>query len=140
MKNGLTRFDSNDWGLSVFDKVFDSFFTPFNYHSASQRMLTDVKETEKGFELKVDMPGYEKEDINLTLNDGYLTINAKREDAQEEKGYIKRERSFSCSRTFFVGDKVSEEDIKAKYTNGTLQIDIPKIEKKELPKKNIVID
>ncbi len=140
MKNQLRRMDDNDWGFGMFDKVFDSFFNPLVNSSSFSRMLTDVKETDSSYELKVDMPGYEKEDINLSLNDGYLTITAKREDSEEDKGYLKRERSYSCSRSFYVGKNVTEEDVKAKYKNGTLHVDVLKKDKKELPCKNIQID
>lgn len=140
MKNQIRRIEGNDWGFSVFDKMFDSFFAPLSYSSSCSRMLTDVKETDTSYELKVDMPGYEKEDINLSLSDGYLTVTAKREDKEEEQGYIKKERSYSCSRSFFVGKLVTEDDVKAKYKNGTLEVEVLKKEKKEPINKNIQID
>jgi HSP20 family molecular chaperone IbpA len=103
-------------------------------------MKTDIKETETEYELSIDMPGFDKKDINLTLENGYLSIEAKREEKEEENNYVKRERSFSCSRSYFVGDAVTEQDIKAKYNNGTLVLNVPK-KQKELPKRtNIEIE
>jgi len=93
------------------------------------------------FELFLDMPGFEKEDIALSLESGYLTVEAKREEKEEDgKNYLRRERTLSTKRSFYVGEAVTEEDIKAKYNNGTLVINVPKKDKKELPKKNIAIE
>jgi HSP20 family molecular chaperone IbpA len=103
-------------------------------------MKTDIKETENGYELMVDMPGFEKKDINLSLNNGYLTVEAKREEKEENDNFVRRERNFSCSRSFYVGEEVTEEDIKAKYNNGTLSLAVPKEDKKVLPRKNIEIE
>ena len=138
MRNFLTkRTNDNPWAFNFFDD-FEDFFKPVfvnrNYH-----MSTDIKENDKEYELSIDMPGYDKKDITLTLDKGYLTISAKRDENQED-GYIKRERSLSCSRSFFVGDNVTEEDVKAKYLNGTLSLTVPKKEKKEISAKNIVIE
>ena len=75
------------------------------------------------------MPGFEKENINLSLNNGYLEISAKmdKEDSDEEEKYVRRERFYGeCSRSFYVGDEITEEDIKAEFKNGLLKIDIPK--------------
>ena len=95
-------------------------------------MKTDIRETEKGFELDIDLPGFKKEDIQAQLKDGYLTISAQKAvnmDQKDEKGtrYIRRERyNGSCSRSFYVGEAVTEEDIEAKFENGILQLSIPK--------------
>ena len=140
MRNYLTR--RND-GLSFgrfFDDAFDDFFKPVFYGVKECSMKTDIKETEGGYELLVDMPGFEKKDITLSLENGYLTVQASREEKDESDKYVRRERNYSCSRSFYVGDAVSEEDIKAKYDNGTLNLSVPKKDKKELPKKNIEIE
>lgn len=139
MKNYLTRAGSNDWGWGLFDKMFDDFFKP-TFYRESASMRTDVKETENGYELSVDMPGFEKQDINLTLNNGYLTVEAKREEKQESDNYIRRERSCSYSRSYYVGDAVTEEDVKAKYDKGILTLSVPKKDKKEIPAKTIEIE
>ncbi len=139
MRNFLTN-RRNDLGFNFFEDAFDSFFRPaFNF--SGNAMKTDVKETDKGYELSVDMPGYEKGDIELSLDNGYLTVKAQRAQKEEDKdAFVRRERTYSCSRTFYVGNTVTEEDIKAKYVNGTLVMDVPKKEK-ELPvKKTIQID
>jgi HSP20 family molecular chaperone IbpA len=87
------------------------------------------------------MPGFEKSDISLNLENGYLTIEAKREEKQEDdKNYVRRERNFSCKRSYYVGENVTEEDVKAKYLNGTLEILVPKKKEKEITRKNIAID
>ena len=104
-----------------------------------------IKEDEKQYELDVEMPGFKKEEINIDLNDGYLTINAKREDKHEEnnehgKKFVRRERSYFASRSYYVGDKIKENDIKAKYENGVLSLIVPKEEPKKLPEHKIHID
>lgn len=140
MRNYLSR-RNNDLGFGFFDEVFDDFFKPVFYGVKENSMKTDIKETETGYELSVDMPGYNKEDITLSLDNGYLKVEAKREEKEEDKdNFIRRERSYSCARSYYVGDRVTEEDIKAKYDNGTLTLKVPK-EQKEIPqKRNIAID
>ena len=137
MRNYLSR-RNEDFGLSAFD-VFDDFFKPF-YYSPSKSMRTDVKETENGYELSVDMPGFDKNDINLSLENGYLKVEASKTQKEEDDKYIHRERNVSCSRSFYVGNSVTEEDVKAKYLNGTLVLNVPKNDKKQLEKRNIQID
>ena len=112
-------------------------------------MKTDVKEVEGNYELSVEIPGFNKEDISASLKNGYLTISAKHEENKDEKDekdeqdkYIRRERRFgSCQRSFFVGDAITEEDIKASYNNGILKLTLPK-EKERLPQepKTIAIE
>ena len=138
MRNFLTT-TNDDWGFGLIDRAFEDFFKPV-YFSGHNAMKTDVKQTENGYELTVDMPGFDKQDINLTLEDGYLTVEASRKETNQGDKYIRQERSVSCKRTYFVGEAVTEEDIKAKYLNGTLVLNYPKIDKKELPKKSINID
>lgn len=139
MRNYLTR-RNNDSPFNFFDDVFEDFFKPVVY-TGRHTMNTDIKETEQGFELAVDMPGFEKEDINISLSNGYVTIEAKREEKEaDDKSYVRRERNFSCRRSYYVGEHVTEEDIKAKYLNGTLTVSVPKKEVKALPPKNIEIE
>ena len=94
----------------------------------------------------MDLPGFKKEDIRISLENGYLTVgalkNESKEEKNEEKNYIHRERyTGKCSRSFYVGDSIKEEDIKAKYTDGILQIIVPKSNVREIePKKYISID
>lgn len=113
---------------------------------ADRLMRTDVRETETGYELDIDLPGFKKEEVKAELKDGYLTISAqksleKKEDGKEEGRYLRRERySGSCSRSFYVGDALTEEDVKAKFENGILQISLPKKEAAIPEKKTIMIE
>lgn len=96
-------------------------------------MKTDVKETADAYEMKVELPGFRKENIKISLNDGYLTIFAEKhgEDGSEGK-FIRRERySGSCQRSFYVGEELHEDQIRAEFKHGVLKIDLPK--KKEEP-------
>ena len=117
---------------------FDAFFnTPMPSASTPTLMRTDIKETESGFEMTIDLPGFKKEDVQAELKDGYLTITAQTqsesEDKDEEGTYVRKERfSGKCSRTFYVGDDIEEDDIKAKFEDGVLKIAVPK--KQEQPK------
>ena len=121
------------------EKIFDGFMDDFGFPTyrgqanthAAGCMRTDVKETENGYELDIDIPGYKKEDVKAKLKDGYLTISAETNNENESKDddgkYIRRERYYgSMSRTFYVGDGVKDEDIKAKYADGTLSLFVPK--------------
>ena len=126
---------------NLFDDFFDDFYRPVRRETAPapQRnasvMKTDVKETDTGYELAIDLPGYKKEDVQAHLKDGYLTITAttnKNNDTQDENGkYIRRERYMgSCSRSFFVGEHLDQQDIKARFEDGVLKVDVPKKEAK----------
>lgn len=140
MRNYLSR-RNNNLGFGFFDDAFEDFFKPVFYGVRENAMKTDIKEVEGGHELAVDMPGFDKKDISLSLENGYLKVEAKKQEKEEdEKSFIRRERAYSCSRTFFVGDGVTENDVKAKYNNGTLELFIPKKEKELPQRKNIQID
>ena len=91
-------------------------------------MRTDVKEDKKGYEVHIDLPGFKKEDVQITLKDGYLTVNATRTNEVEEgKKFLRRERYVgNVSRSFYVGEVLTEEDIKAKFENGVLKLTLPK--------------
>ena len=112
--------------------AFDDFFgTPFLTRTESNMMKTDIKEHETGYELIIDLPGVKKENIRAELNDGYLTVSAESSssnDRKDENGkYICRERySGSFSRSFYVGEGITEQDITAKFENGTLKLSVPK--------------
>lgn len=140
MRNYLSR-RNNDLGFGFFDDVFEDFLRPVFYSPSKENMKTDIKESEKDYSISIDMPGFDKKDIALTLSDGYLTVEATREEKEEDaNNYIKRERSFSCKRSYHVGDAVTEEDIKAKYNNGTLFLTVPKKNKQITENKNIQIE
>ena len=126
-----------------FDLFDDMFSDPFFTGSESRVMKTDIKEMNNGYELIVDLPGFKKDEIQLELNDGYLTISAEKGLDKEEKDkkdkYIRRERyAGSMSRTFYVGESVTENDIHAKYENGILTLDVPKEEAKKVPEKRYI--
>lgn len=126
--------------LGFFDGWFDDFMPMFSRKEMKEFnsvMKTDIKETENNYVLEVDLPGFDKKDINMELENGYLSISAKREHKVEENdkkdNFIRRERSFGqFSRSFYVGD-IKEEDISAKLENGILTVLLPK-EEKETPK------
>ena len=123
---------------NVFDDFFEDPFKDFARVPArpqNELMRTDVKELDNGFELSIALPGVKKEDITAEINDGYLTISATTSTNKDEKNadgkYIRRERFYgSAKRSFYVGEDITEEDIKAKYEDGILTLDIPKKEAK----------
>ena len=103
---------------------------------AAHEMKTDVKETEKGYEVAVDLPGFKKDDVTVELNNGYMTITAKKKvdnDKKNEEGkYIRREHyAGSMSRSFYVGDQLTENDIHAQMNDGILTLQIPKKEEQK---------
>lgn len=121
----------------------DLFDDPFFTDDESKVMKTDIKEKKDKYELFIDLPGYKKENIKMSIEDGYLNIEAKADKEHEEHKdgqFIRKERYVgSCSRSFYVGDNIKEEDIKASFKNGTLEVDIPKKdEPKDLPNKHYI--
>ena len=126
-----------------FDLLGDMFRDPFFSEDESRIMKTDIKEKKDKYIIDIDLPGYEKENIKIEIEDGYLTVHASANSTNEEKEegkFVRKERYIgSCSRSFFVGDDVKQEDIKASFRNGTLKIEIPKKEeKKEIEKKKYI--
>ena len=142
MKNYLSRRNDrqNDF-LNVWSDPFEDFFKPFFYGGMQAAdMRTDIKETEQNYEMQVDLPGFEKSDISVSLKNGYLTVEANKNEKEEDKhAYLRRERNYSCKRSYYVGESIKEEDVKAKYENGILSLTVPK-ETKELPSGKINID
>ena len=111
--------------------LFDDFFRDdFFNRKESNLMKTDIKECKDKYIIEMDLPGYEKDNINLSLKDGYLSISAKvekEENEDKEEKFVRKERFYGeCSRSFYVGDNLTEEDIKAEFKNGILKIDVPK--------------
>ena len=126
-----------------FDLLDDMFGDVFFNEGESKLMKTDIKEKKDEYVIDIDLPGYEKEGIKLNIQDGYLTVHASvnKEENDEEKGrFVRKERySGSCSRSFYVGDNITENEIKAKFKNGTLTIIVPKKEeKKEIENKKYI--
>ena len=139
---------------SIFgENLLDDFFGDLNGAARNQMrsaapssslMKTDIKETENDYEINIDLPGFKKEDVQAELKDGYLVITAKNESSMEDtssKEYIRRERFYgTCSRSFYVGKDVQQEDISAKFENGVLIMNVPKhVEKPVEEKKYIAI-
>lgn len=125
------------FGESLFDDFFDDFARPMRsasrYNTATGIMRTDVKESDSGYELDIDLPGCKKENVKAELKNGYLTINAETSQSNDQKDengkYIRRERYYgTCSRSFYVGEDVKQEDIKAKFEDGILKVSVPKKE------------
>ena len=110
---------------------------------ADRMMKTDVRDHDDHYEVDIDLPGFKKEDINLQLENGYLTVSATKshEDEKNKHGKLIRQERFSGSmqRTFYVGDKLTEEDIKAKFEHGVLNLEIPKKEKVQIPEKKTIM-
>ena len=117
--------------------LFDDFFEDFPVVE-SKCMKTDIKEHDDNYELIVDLPGFNKDNINISIENGYLEISAKTTSDKEEneKGkYLRRERfEGEYKRSFYVGDNITEDEIKASFKNGILKINVPKV--KENPKEN----
>ncbi|MBR5371133.1 MAG: Hsp20/alpha crystallin family protein [Oscillospiraceae bacterium] len=130
------------FGENLYSDLFGDSFTATR--TAAGAMKTDVKETDGGYELAIDLPGVKKEDICADLKDGYLTVKATTSQCSDDKDdsgcFIRRERYCGTfSRSFYVGDAVTEKDIKAKYHDGVLTLDIPKKEPvKKLPEDKII--
>lgn len=124
------------FGETFMDDFLDGFAKPaFRYSPNNGVMKTDIKEKADSFTLEIDLPGYRKEDVKAELKDGYLTVNAEHKTENDEKDkdgrYLRRERYYgTCSRSFYVGEDVTQEDIKAKFENGILDITVPKVEAK----------
>ena len=123
------------WGENFFRDLFD-----FPYEMRrSDLMKTDVKEVDGNYILNIEIPGFSKEDLNVSLEEGYLTVSAKKENVREDKDsegrFIRRERYLgNCSRSYYVGD-IREEDIKAKYEQGVLMLSFPKEDLKRVEEK-----
>ncbi len=131
--------------LSKFDVLDDMFSDPFFTKRESQIMKTDIKETDKDYILDIDLPGCKKENITLELNQGCLTISAKvsneTDESDKKTNYVHKERFYGeCSRSFNIGESITEEDIKASFKNGILTVTFPKeTVKEEQTKKYIEI-
>ena len=137
---------------SIFgEDLFDNFMNDFSFyndapfenvekklygHHAKNVMKTDIKETDEGYELEIDLPGFAKDEVKVSLDNGYMTVSAAKgldKDEQEKKSgkYIRRERyAGACERSFYVGDEITEEDVKGEFKHGMLKLFIPKKEAK----------
>lgn len=142
---GESLFD-DDWMDFPFDRDFWGKKNPLYGKRAKNLMKTDIREHDGGYEVDIDLPGFKKDEINVGLEDGYLTISAAKgmdKDEEKKKGrYIRRERyAGAVQRSFYVGDALTQEDIKAKYEHGILKLSIPKKDAKAVEtKKTIAIE
>ena len=127
------------FGENLFDDWMDFSFPDIDKalygKHAKNEMKTDVRETEDGYELDIDLPGFKKDEVTAQLDNGYLTIQASKgldKEQKDKKGkYIRKERyAGSMSRSFYVGDAITEEDVHAKYEDGILKLSVPKKEAK----------
>ena len=132
----LFNDDWMDFGFPEVDKAL------YGKH-ANNVMKTDVKETDTGYEVDIDLPGFKKDEINAQLDNGYLTISAAKgldKDEKDKKGkYVRKERyAGAMSRSFYVGEGITQEDIKAKYEDGILRLSVPKKEAKAVENKKYI--
>lgn len=139
---GENLFD-DDWMDFPFEKEFFGKRNPLYGKNAKNLMKTDIRETDTDYEVDVDLPGFNKDEISAELNNGYLTISAAKGLDKEEKDnkgtYIRQERyAGSMSRSFYVGGGLTQEDIKAKYENGILKLTIPKKQPEQVEKRNYI--
>ncbi len=140
---------------SIFgENLFDDFISPrwerdfFGKNSVlngydKNIMKTDIKEKDNCYEIDIDLPGFQKDEISANLENGYLVINAVKNEKKEEKNesgvYIRRERyTGQCSRSFYVGEAVEQQEIKAKFDNGILRLTVPKKEEKKVEQKKYI--
>ena len=135
----IDRLDSFPW---FDDREFKNLEKKLYGHRAKNVMNTDIRETEDAYKMEIDLPGFKKEDVTVQLDNGYLLISAAKgldkndaenEDEAKKGKYIRQERySGSCQRSFYVGDALTQEDIKASFKHGILTLDIPKKDPKKV--------
>ena len=137
--------------MDVFDDFDRNLFRGFGnvdhalYGKHAQNVMkTDVKETDEGYEVDVDLPGFKKDEIRLELNDGYLTISAEKsleKDGEDKKGKMLRQERYAgvMQRSFYVGENIKVEDVKASYESGVLHVMIPKKEALKAPEKKTIL-
>ena len=124
---------------SLFD-AFDSLFKPI-FFDETREMRTDIKETESGYQLDIEMPGFKKNEIKVSLEDGYLSVSGSRKSETEKKdSFLRKERSESFQRSYYVGTEIPEESIKAKYEDGVLRLTLPKSQPKQIHSHSINIE
>lgn len=138
---------------NLFDEFFDDFPMPREFRNidrrlygknAAREMKTDVHEHEDHFEVDIDLPGFKKDEINVSLENGYLTVSAAKgldKDETTKKGKMIRCERYAgaMQRSFYVGDALTEQDITAKFENGVLTLNVPKKEERKLPEKKVIM-
>lgn len=140
---GENLFDDSLSDFFDFGRMMPQVSSELYGKHARNLMKTDVRELDGSYELDVDLPGFKKDEVNVELKNGYLTIQAAKgldKDKTDKKGkYIRQERyAGSCSRSFYVGEDVEPQDVKAKYENGVLKLFVPKAEVKQVPAQTAI--
>ena len=118
--------------------IFNAFEGLFGGEYREETMKANITESENGYDFALAMPGFNKEEISVTLDGGYLTVSGKKEQTEEKGKYLRREIAQSVSRSFYVGEGVKGENVKAKYENGVLNLFVPKEEPEETVHKILV--
>ena len=138
------------FGESLFDDWFDDFDRQMQHmdrrlygRNAKREMKTDVREKEDGYEIDMDLPGFKKDQVELTLENGYLTVTANKgfdKDEKDKQGRMIRQERYagSMQRSFYVGDNMTEEDVKARFEDGVLHLDLPKKDARKVPEKKTI--
>ena len=139
---------------NLFDDLMDFHFPTFGGFDdidrklygkhASQIMKTDVHEHEDKYEVDIDLPGFKKDEIKLHLEKGYLTVSAEKgldKEEKDDKGKLIRQERYSgaMKRSFYLGENITEEDVKAKFEDGVLRLTVPKKETQPLPEKKTIM-
>ena len=138
------------FGESLFDDWFDDFDRQMQHmdrrlygRNAKREMKTDVREKEDGYEIDMDLPGFKKDQVELTLENGYLTVTANKgfdKDEKDKQGRMIRQERYagSMQRSFYVGDNMTEEDVKARFEDGVLHLNLPKKDARKVPEKKTI--
>ena len=134
------------FGENLFDDFMeDAFKSPIFGKREKNLMKTDIRENDNGYELDMDLPGFKKDEITVNLRDGYVTISAERGMERSEKDektgkYVRQERySGSCQRSFYVGEGVKQEDMKARFEDGILHLEFPKASPKQVEESHRIL-
>ena len=138
------------FGESLFDDWFDDFDRQMQHmdrrlygRNAKREMKTDVREKEDGYEIDMDLPGFKKDQVELSLENGYLTVTANKgfdKDEKDKQGRMIRQERYagSMQRSFYVGQNMTEEDVKARFEDGVLHLNLPKKDAKKVPEKKTI--
>ena len=138
------------FGESLFDDWFDDFDRQMQHmdrrlygRNANREMKTDVREKEDGYEIDMDLPGFKKDQVELNLENGYLTVTANKgfdKDEKDDKGRMIRQERYagSMQRSFYVGQNMTEEDVKARFEDGVLHLNLPKKDARKIPEKKTI--
>ena len=138
------------FGESLFDDWCDDFDRQMQHmdrrlygRNAKREMKTDVREKEDGYEIDMDLPGFKKDQIELNLENGYLTVTANKgfdKDEKDKQGRMIRQERYagSMQRSFYVGQNMTEEDVKAHFEDGVLHLNLPKKDARKVPEKKTI--